>query len=1669
MAYDPALDKELIEAFHSGVFGPTPADLESARRGIVQQGKERDAGFSPVQAGAASIVGMILPVLESVGATDTASRLKQSVEEHTPLGSGPVSSFGNALAGGMAQMPVVLGAAAAGGAVGGPVGAIAAPAALFGHQGYYGSMQSSREASVPEDVARKAAIAPALGGLAMGAVLPMLPGGGIAKGAVKGLEKAGATGAAEYIAQSGIKGALARGAIEGTGMGALSQGTEEVTRASNRALGVPQGPDSAMPFAVGFGMGGIFGAASKGETLEKVATREAVPNARPSPPETRGPVFLNGAVDPDPMGPPAPDAMTIPGRPGEEPPEVLQGRPVPKAIDYIPSQLEGPDQNGFGLTQQSPRIEQRGQQLLGIDPEAYGRDGQGGWAPIQPNSTEQQSVSGDYLPRLAMRETPLVHDLSIFGDVAPDGSLTMRGGESTSQVAPDPAERNALADFERPIDQQVPNEPSTTGEPVPPPAPGETPTVPPSTDASAPETPAPVEPVAEEPKPAESVATYKALGLDQTTHEAMGGIAKDEGLKQPEPPAPNATAEAPVRGRRPLGTDLNVAASQSQMFRTNPADSAQAGFDQQALAARMKPKVEEKGQMDLTDTPPPVKQSRSTKSAQEKENEARRKARPSLAAKIRSWGSLRPPRITKNGTVIADEFSVPLEGVHSKIVGMFRNKNGKLSMDGLADKMAEDADYEGSFNRHQSSAERVAVAGDILRKEITEEKSSVTAAWDAPNVAKENDQAAYEEYASGQMELPKSQRDGPPEFNRSDTAEETSWTNGWPDVENAPHVEGPPIEGVNHNEILSKVAGIFRDGYAVKVVQAFRGAEVDHASKTVTIGAGQPGASVAHEAGHILVAHQLEAMKDPKVKAPFRPEEWKALNDSFGDLTDSAARERMMEHLGMAWDKVAARGNAPMQRALRVIAQTVRAIAERLGWKDRNPQRILERLALGEIADRAKSGDIVRLGQMRWTRALVEGHKAGTELYHRLSNAIAYKQQMFNSGSTPEERRSAGFMGIVAVHDGITGLEDKWMKNVGDFLPGKQNFRALVEGVDKPGYDKFLESAPKKVVEIFKAWQFADSKQAEEAMRGNHTITDHTGKERPWKALTNYMPRDLTPTWQKAIREGETNPLYAHVMEAYWGGKDPLFSNARGEGKTGAMRAHIAETLGKNLERNRALPENTPDMVVIDGKEVWLHNSDPLDAMRVALSDGAHRLGIRRFVGDDKAMAAHLQGILDEGGPNARAIHDQLKAHWEILNKTYDRQTSAALEPLLKVLAPLEGAARIFQLSASFRKHISNNLASMVVLGPSRWAKSMVDSAISVIPGMRGPSERTDFIRGLMADSGLGSHYTLANQAAFSDLPRAMINKIGKYSPSARLFEGIIRWDNMREATAAYDWWADATDIKAGRRTASLSDRVGGGLSSIDERLRRFGAFSSENIQTMKEIAGKGEHATGGETAQLEWLRMKFIQNLIGRTTGTNENPLMKQPFLSSFYAKKMTQYFTFERLFAHNFEDYVGMAAKGDPIPLLLTLPIAAGLGTIQSMAGDLMFNTTDAQKKKQEDTFMSSHAVDYTDSQRAWIKAYNIYKESAMLGMNQLPLEMVRNAMKRGKLDPSFEVPTYQFYGQAITDLAKGHPLQALEHTTPIARAVDAHMEGPVWTKKEADAPKGYAKPVQTGEYLY
>jgi hypothetical protein len=418
-------------------------------------------------------------------------------------------------------------------------------------------------------------------------------------------------------------------------------------------------------------------------------------------------------------------------------------------------------------------------------------------------------------------------------------------------------------------------------------------------------------------------------------------------------PVANAMAKAPKPAPKPAGARMDVAASQGQLFRTNPADSAQETFRQQAAQAALKPKTEEAGQMDLTETPPPKAIKRP------KEQDPR-----SPFSIIKEAGGVNVGHKNRNGDFIPNELGIKLGYKTANDVPM--NLRPILKTNGTGKQLDAMGEHlQGNFNTQhwydgledsssRSGPDLITPTAEHIATLVSEGKDWRTsdrlpAAVQFPKVRREveaADQAAYDEYASGQMELPKSDTP-PPEFQRSE-----AW-----------HAENDELPfsrtpGRAPDTLPADVRDVTAAGVRVRVTGA---APVDAQGQRI-YGANAPDGSIElHQgAGSDTLFHELTHKATLPGDTTLSPFQKKVLLKAHGG--DIEATAQAAADFGL-------KARAPktvLETAYHKIIGAVKAVARQFGWTDMN--HIYRRVLEGQGVDLKPQGSKIGAGLARMER-----------------------------------------------------------------------------------------------------------------------------------------------------------------------------------------------------------------------------------------------------------------------------------------------------------------------------------------------------------------------------------------------------------------------------------------------------------------------------------------------------------------------------------------------------------------------------------------------------------------------------------------------------------------------------------------------------------------------------
>jgi hypothetical protein len=573
------------------------------------------------------------------------------------------------------------------------------------------------------------------------------------------------------------------------------------------------------------------------------------------------------------------------------------------------------------------------------------------------------------------------------------------------------------------------------------------------------------------------------------------------------------------------------------------------------------------------------------------------------------------------------------------------------------------------------------------------------------------------------------------------------------------------------------------------------------------------------------------------------------------------------------------------------------------------------------------------------------------------------------------------------------------------------------------------------------------------------------GSWRKFAKIDNYFPRTFTGAIRKALRRGPGDATYDELIKvAKAAGIDP---------KTILHESDFAMAIKRNGHLENARIANLPATLTLpDGHTVKVWEDDPFDALIAGIDQSSRRLAIILQFGQFGATRAAEEigqklfkgGVEGRGGAQKEAFEDV----WKQLNEKGHNKFSF----LTEAMRGGENIARLAQLSTATISQLSGVMPMAARTGTWPMAQRLAKVVYAGAAARLGIATRTQAELQMTREMGAWMLDTIGHTAGVEDMA-GLSRKLAHVGLTANLFNATNRGLNQVAGLLGMDSLTDAVLGLRDPKSGLLRRAWGLDAASMRERLRREFNFTDAEINRMvdsgidyADYAKVREKAASDPAYQQAYQDLaRAAQMMSARTNVFRETALTRPGILSGKASRVFFAYLSYLRAQGNGLADAVHHASKGNVRPLLTKLVGEAAAGLLISQLKDLFF-----EREHKEDTPF-------------WVKLLDWWSEAATFGLVGGVTEDAYWAFKTDK--PSFvSAAQYEwlwnvFMGGPVKAVKKGLKEGAAEgakdyyktaaKATPIVRAADAWLDGPLEQDRQQKRPKSGPKPTGTAETAY
>lgn len=527
---------------------------------------------------------------------------------------------------------------------------------------------------------------------------------------------------------------------------------------------------------------------------------------------------------------------------------------------------------------------------------------------------------------------------------------------------------------------------------------------------------------------------------------------------------------------------------------------------------------------------------------------------------------------------------------------------------------------------------------------------------------------------------------------------------------------------------------------------------------------------------------------------------------------------------------------------------------------------------------------------------------------------------------------------------------------------------------------------------------------------------------RPVTARKNYFPHVLTEQAQEALRT--QNAVYAALKEA--AGVNGIDIEAL------AQEYRPSQSARRYGSLENARVANLPNKVIVDGKEVPILETNPLQIIQQHIERGANRLAIIERYGQEGATK-FFDDLYNEITREAKdqGVANQWMWMWQKMNGTAKDGFTESFKdnPYIgELLGNLENYGRVAKLSAA--------TALNVITGPvpisARYGTARTTAAIMKV-GAASAAKRLGvklpFTDAIMKDierySMLGGHSNEALRvtADTTDIHSNIANTLMRgYGMNA-----INVFLNKVANHAADGAMRDAlSSLRKGVDNNAIKRLWGMDKKALTDFLKNEGDFTDADIARMVK-----EGPTGDDVARL-------VQKSSTVTNLFEENAATLPASMSNGWWRRLFSYTSWFRMMGATVADSAAYAKQGNLRPLATLLTGAAATQVIADEVMGYLKGRVD-----QDESFFE--------------KVFDVFAQSGLIGIAGPLMENVKWSSRQG--DSPLGMPNYGFwwdvsYGMynAAKKALDQNPSRGAEDAyktfiknVPLLRIIDNVLEGP------------------------
>ncbi|MGH0052689.1 MAG: hypothetical protein ACQ5SW_04790, partial [Sphaerochaetaceae bacterium] len=562
----------------------------------------------------------------------------------------------------------------------------------------------------------------------------------------------------------------------------------------------------------------------------------------------------------------------------------------------------------------------------------------------------------------------------------------------------------------------------------------------------------------------------------------------------------------------------------------------------------------------------------------------------------------------------------------------------------------------------------------------------------------------------------------------------------------------------------------------------------------------------------------------------------------------------------------------------------------------------------------------------------------------------------------------------------------------------------------------------------------------------------YEGGKRPFKrSIDNFFPRRLTTNVQNAFKK-KKGRIYEALIKEMKERNIPIV------GLDDASTTIEKASKYGHLESARIgdLPET---VTTRSGEIVQVQEKDPFKVIENYINGASQRLSlIEAFTevdedgnvisGQDAArgVAERISLELGETHPDTQR---EWNAMWDALNGVSEKADADSLvnTGLATPLRVAENIARVAQLSTATISQIGGGWLPIAVRGGA-W--NTVKAGLQYAKMKIGASPKTRAELDMTRNMGAWDHYVMGHTYELEDIP-GLTQTIARKGLTATGFVASNRMLNQIGSMVALRDFVDSINMLRSDNKDSIARKLWGkDHKSVRQSLRQNYEFTPEEIDGMindgidyADIYRVQDKARTEEKFRRAYMNLaQAAQKMTANTNLFRESVANRPAWQSKKAARMFMAYMSYMRQMSNNLSDALKQAKHGNLRPLATLLVGGTLAGATIDELKDLLFKRDGKPNESAFDTLKI--LLDWQ-------------LESGLYGLAGSMSESAYWGIKL-RQPAGLDMPLLDFWTTNIIGIGKSaiesdgeEAYKALAKSTPIVRAIDAQLEGPLYQSKD------------------